>query len=360
MNKPAEAYTKPELDEIEIENEILLSALHITQEKLEETTAELEASLKLVRKLSDTINRISSQFPHYWDAQSIQHDFVNTVSKSNKIKWVVTDTELAGRNYELIEFETTYRNGLTELKIKDSSKGFDFFSLYPSKNELNCSPVNGSYSAPENKLLSSIGTSDWKAIKELVKKLKNSLTTNQFSNIPSDVTKHIVSGLNTLGIILEKWPTVLRYDNLELFHTVNSSEYQSLGLKLINVEFSSKSLPSFSYHLSSVNEPGKSFGQFPRLEFYEDTKAHFEKWFCETADTRGNRLELRFAYPNQMDVGVWKKLSSNDQLLIAANISKLPETLKTLQSKGNKGLDFDAWVALSANLSKILSSALKY
>lgn len=360
MNGTTDSNSRPhlELSESEIENELLVSALHATQEKLEEATIQLETNLDLVDKLSRRLARLNTKFPNYWEARSIKYKISEVTPGSKKIQWEVVETELAGKSYELINFETTCKNGLAGIKILSSSKGLDFFSLHNQSKELSCSPVNGSYSAPENKLISSIGTSDWKIIRDLVKKLKFSLTTNVFPDMPEDAVKELANGLNTLSAVLEKWPSVLRYDNVELTQYTNSSEYQALGLRFTNIELASKKCPSFSYYLSSVNEPSNSFGQFPRLEFHENMSENFEKWFCETSDDRGQRLELRFASPNQMDIDVWKKLSSSDQFFIAANISTLPDILQTLRSKGSADLDWDAWLKMSSHLNKILASTL--
>ncbi|MEE1918372.1 hypothetical protein V0R52_18440 [Pseudomonas asiatica] len=341
------------------ENELLIKALHNTQEQLERVSIELYEKKCAIDALSSKLEKLYAKYPNYWEADSICHSIIEDKSGKRKITWTVSKTELSNKKYNSLKFETEVHNGITGIKFHKSCEDLDFFKNNPKASELNCLPVNGSYSIENNKFISSIGSSDWKAINDLISKLKAALINNEFPEIPKDLSQDISNGLGSLKHVFDNWPKIIRYDAIELIQHIHSTEYQALDLSISNLEIESVFVPKFSYRVSSVNEPGKNFGQFPRIEFDENSAVSFEKWFPETSDHRGNRLELRFADPDEMDISVWKKLSQRDQILIAANISILSDTLKKLKAKSNTELGWDAWVKLSEKLKKILAHALK-
>jgi len=342
-----------------LENDLLVSALHTTQEQLERTSIELCEKKLAIETLTSKLNRLYAKFPNYWEVESVKYSISEDNTGARKIIWNISETELNNKTYKSLQFETALSEGVTGIKILNSSQGLDYFKSNPKTLHLSCLPVNGSFAAENNKRISSIGTSDWKAIKDLVIKLRAALINSEFPEIPKDFSNDLAAGLNRLKHVFDNWPNVLRYDAIELKRHTQTDEYQALELSISNLEIESTLIPSFTYRISSVNEPGKHFGQFPRLEFDQDTSTSFDNWFKETSDHRGNRLELRFADPDQMDVGVWKKLSQRDQLLIAANISTLPDAMRKLKDQGNTGLDWDAWEKLSAKLKKILANTVK-
>lgn len=127
---------------------------------------------------------------------------------------------------------------------------------------------------------------------------------------------------------------------------------------MTNIKFESRTIPQFNYRLSSVNSNSERFGQHPRLEFHEDAKGLFDNWFIESEDDRGPRLELRFSMPDLMDIGVWRRLSPNDQLLIAATISKLPEKISELLGGRDGDSDRSDWIHIAEMLKRTLRNSL--
>ncbi|WP_313731295.1 hypothetical protein [Pseudomonas sp.] len=345
--------------ELKLENEILIRALHETQENLERAVIDLSYKQREIRELSNRLNQFLTKYPNHWEAGTIQTLPMTDAPEQKRIRWEVSDTYVADKLHSHITFETFVRNGIAGLKIFNSSTGFDHFILNPSSQSLDCMPATGSYSAVSNQAISCIGRSDWKAVKDLLNKVKSSLNNNDFPNLPDTLTSDTINGLDNLKNILDSWPDVLRYDSVDLTSTIDTPEYQALDLSIKNLEINGKVLPEFCYRISSVNEPGMSFGQYPRLEFSESSRHSFEQWFSETEDQRGKRLELRFADPDQMDINVWKKIHTRDQLLIAANITKLPEIFKILNAHRKVDVDWGAWEKLAIKLKTILTNTLK-
>ncbi|MDD1984025.1 hypothetical protein [Pseudomonas asiatica] len=355
LNGAVKAEPSHESDHPAFENERLIIALHNTQEKLERISIELSEKARTIDILAAKLERYQAKFPDYWNASSITYIYEEE-NGDRKVIWTVTDTELGNNHYSFIQFETAIHDGVTGIKFL---QGLHYFKSHPNASTLNCLPVKGAYSAETNKSISAIGTSDWKAVKDLARKLQSALSNDEFPEIPKNYSTELANGLTTLKSVLEKWPKVPRYDTVELSGHIESDQYQALDLTIDNLEVESIKIPQLSYRLSSVNEPGKPFGQFPRLEFDETTADIFEKWFIETSDHRGSRLELRFADPDQMDVTTWRKLSQRDQLLIAANISALPQILKYLKNHAGNSLDWSAWEKISTKLKNILANTIK-
>ncbi|WP_368607861.1 hypothetical protein [Pseudomonas fulva] len=341
-----------------IENELIIKSLHDTQEQVEQLTAELRKKDLAIKSLEDKLEKMRAKYPNYWEAASISYSVKKNKTGSNFVSWTVTNTELGNKNYSLLSFDTEIYEGLTSIKFNKTSKDLYFFKNDPSAQELNCLPVNGSYTTENNRIISSIGSSDWRAINDLITKIIFGLLNDDFSKIPQELAQKLARGLQALKAVFEKWPKVIRYDSIRLAQKTNTPEYQSVDVAVSNLEIESEIIAEFSYRVSSVNEAGKNFGQYPRLEFYQNSASKFDKWFVETSDDRGSRMELRFADPEDMDMSTWKKLSIRDQVFILANTSILPDAFKNLASTHNPGLATGEWTALTEKITKIMKNAM--
>lgn len=344
--------------DMSIENELIIKSLHDTQEQVEQLTAELRKKDLTIKSLKNKLEKMRAKHPNYWEAAAIDYSVKKDKAGSNFVSWTVTDTELGNKNYSLLAFDTEVCDGLTSIKFKKTSKDLFFFKNNPTAQELNCLPVNGSYTAASNRMISSIGSSDWRAINELITKIISGLLNDDFSKIPEELAQELARGLQALKAVFEKWPKVIRYDSIRLAQKTNTPEYQSIDVVVSNLEIESETIAEFSYRVSSVNEAGENFGQYPRLEFYQNSASKFEKWFVETSDDRGSRMELRFADPEDMDMDTWKKLSIRDQVLILANTSILPDAFRNLGGSHKEGLATGEWTALSEKITRIMKNAM--
>src|SRR5690606_3202512 len=77
-------------------------------------------------------------------------------------------------------------------------------------------------------------------------------------------------------------------------------------------------------------------------------------WFVESFDDFGDKLELRFALPEAMDLGVWHKLSTQDQDVVRKLIKILPDCLQRLQKDGcHISRPWQEWLGMAAEVQRI-------
>ncbi|WP_046489750.1 hypothetical protein [Pseudomonas veronii] len=344
-----------EWNDAKLENDLIISQLHQTQEDLEQATYRINKKENEIIKLQKRINNFIKNNPNYWEAESIDAELIENTESKKTIQWNVKDSYFGEQLHRSLCFKTSYANGITGITFRrQGSTELIRFKTDKSCKELKCLPVPGSFASNGNIEISALSTSDWKTLNYLIPKLINALQNETIKNIQKDAATDTLNGLIKLNLIIKNWPNLLRYDSIKLLNTIDTPEYQALDLLLENLELNSKTISSFSYRLSSVNESGKAFGQYPRLEFPETSKSSFDNWFIEANDERGKRLELRFAEPDQMDINVWKKISDHDRLLIAATISKLPEKMSQLKGSHNN-INWDNWI----NIANLVKNTLK-
>jgi len=356
LNKGKKSYNdNEETSDIELELELTISQLHQTQEDLEQATYTLMNNSIEINALTNRIFRLTEGIPDFWEADSIEIKLVKDTKNAKVIQWNAINSHLGNKLHPRISFTTSYAAGITAITFqRKETSDFTYFQTNETSQEFTCLPVHGALTDKNNAMLSALGTSDWKAINILIPKIARTLRTEILHDIPKEAAALTVDGLVKLQSILRAWPSLLRYDSIKLIDTVNTSEYQALDFLIENLEIGSQNIKTFCYRLSSVNEPDKAFGQYPRLEFNEDTKGSFENWFIESDDERGKRLELRFADPNQMDIGVWRRVSDRDRLLIVAIISKLPEKLKSLRVTHENHAKWEDWINIANMMKAIL------
>jgi|GEM_PF-1997650 len=135
-------------------------------------------------------------------------------------------------------------------------------------------------------------------------------------------------------------PTLLTYDRVNLKREQVNPDYEHLWLRFENLALDAELWPEFEFRLSCADVRPGHFGHFPKLEFPEETsQSPFERWFVESYDDFGAKLELRFAIPEtsepeSMDLAVWQRVSDNDRAFLASLIASLPKILADLKDTG--------------------------
>jgi hypothetical protein len=147
----------------------------------------------------------------------------------------------------------------------------------------------------------------------------------------------------------------LRYDAVALKREQVNPDYEHLWLHFDNLAFDGQRWPDFEFRLSCANVRPKLFGKYPKLEFPEETsQAPFSAWFVESYDDFGGKLELRFALPEAIDLGVWQQIAKDDHAFILALIERLPAILLTLQSAGTPlKRPWGDWINMANDIQRI-------
>ncbi|MBD8684814.1 hypothetical protein [Pseudomonas sp. CFBP 13719] len=347
------------LELVRAENILLLDQLHSTQETLQKSVRNASKVDNEIINLRNRIDRLILRHITTLECSSIQVKIIENTSTNLTALWHVNDSYLAERCFSRLCFTTSITSGIPGIIFhRTEEDSLAYFNNFPAANELRCTPMPGSYAQKENSKISGVGSSDWLVIKDLLTKITSEARDNSSLNLSRDIISRITEGTETLSSIFGAWPKVLRYDSIALTKILHTEEYQSLEILVTNIQFDARKIPTLNYRLSSVNSSSERFGQHPRLEFHEDTKDFFDNWFVESEDDRGARLELRFSMPDLMDIGVWRRLSQNDQLLIAATISKLPEKISELMG-GDDGDSYKSgWIHIAEMLKRTLRNSL--
>jgi hypothetical protein len=347
------------------EKELLITALHLTQESLEKNLITGAAAEATNDELSTCLAKMRSAFPGYWDYDHISAEtpvHTEQASAETELQWSISNLYLDGRLIHELEFTTVLRDGIAGIVIKKiaGKNGNVKLTRWPTGvapgQDLECIPIRGSAGLGSNRILSSLSTSDWRFLKLLIDKLLELLSDEKKIALDSKVDRAaLMVGLQNCKKILGQWPVILRYDDIELKGIVHGQQYHCFEIALSNMSLGDKIYPDFAYKISTIDGRGEPFGQNPRLEFPGSTMASFETWFAESSDQRGERLELRFALPAAMDTEVWGKLSDHDKILITALVADAPsQVLEISHNLAEKVTRREEWVGLANTIKAIL------
>lgn len=165
--------------------------------------------------------------------------------------------------------------------------------------------------------------------------------------------------LNSLQAALEQaheQPS-LCYEGIELRHVQSNPDYEHLWITLQQAHMANQPPQDWHFRVSCANVTPGSFGTQPKLELPSQESQLLQGWFEESRDDFGSKLELRFALPEDMDVGIWMRLPHQDQLLLQSLLCQLPVMLTRLEQQGHHtGRDWQDWHRLAADMRRILQA----
>lgn len=358
----AQQQQRAQLEETESENELLLLQLHQTQEELEQYLLQTQAIQARREELSERLQRVLDRHPGYWEFDTLETSLLENTATQQTVQWYLTNVYLGERLFPELRFKTVLANGLAGIVIQRTT-GTDspapllrWPSACAEAEELPCIPVKGPALHGNNALLSALGPTDWNSLQSLAQKLAALLDTPTALRLPAGLdVLGLRNGLLALEGTLANWPQVLRYDDIRLRETLRIDGYQGLEISLTNPQLGERRWSDLDYRLATMDKPGQTFGQNPRLEFPESARNALQSWFAESDDDRDPRLELRFALPDAMDTRVWNALAGDDCQLIAALLVNLATQLEDLRQASPANQPWQDWQALAESIKTILS-----
>jgi hypothetical protein len=343
------------------ENDILLDELHKTQELLEHKGKELKVAQERLVSVQSRLQRVLSDHPNYWEmgqilvlphAQAITRDGSDWL-----ISDVVVDSCFVSSLYYTVDLTTPtpsviihrFRNG------EPANTWVDWKSIPHHIKTISV----GEKPSPLLSRLSRFGklltTTEWRIASSIPALTLNILTDRLalMRELSVNVEYHR-AGIRKLDAAMATWPLILRYDNCELVNTSETPSYSSITLKLYNASINRKIIDELIYTFSTSDARGTPFGSHPRLEFNESCIQVFEKWFPETIDSRGARMEVRFAHPGDMDIAVWDRMVDSDKLIVVALIADLSEQIKGVESNNSHfNNKRDRWCEIATSVKNI-------
>ena len=359
--------TEENLRESNEENELLLLQLHQVQEELEHyflRQQELQSQLTLA---DEKWQQLMRRYPDYieYEALELISDEEDPLSPP---RWRFKDLQVAGRSFAELEVWAQLERGIAGLVFARQSEPAGPLKRWPSvaaqQDELFIIPIAQEQNLQlRAEILLDLATSDWNLIKALAKAMEKELDTVG-SSAQAHFTAHqpeqlaaLRAGLVQFATIIDGYPAKFRYDTLALKQEQVNPGYEHLWLRCENVAFGAKTWPVFEFRLACANVTPKRFGKDPKLEFPQASgAAPLSGWFAESEDQFGEKLELRFALPDAMDIGVWQQLPKDDQLLITSLMQRLPAMLKTLSSTDiHLQRSWDDWIVMSQQMTGIFA-----
>lgn len=338
----------------------LLSQLHSTQEQLEIKLEEHERVSLEREKFKDLFFYALTKNSDFWFYKNIT---VALSEKSDRLEVDIhlIETYINDERFDEISFRLIIVNGTAGLIFPAAKPGEPTMIKKWTREQLGsqelcCLPVQGSSFENGNATLAGLGTTDWLRVRDLFKKLgyffENNLNTIPLSE---DIIIQAGAALKNTNSILGNWPKKLRYDNVSLENSTDFDNYNALDISLHNALIGDKVIEQFRYTIATTYTDTELLQEHPRLEFSESCKDLLEHWYPETQDDRGARLELRFAYPNALDIEVWNKLSALDQVLVATLLSGIERQLSDLKIMPELSkLDTAAWHDVGNTMRKAL------
>ncbi|WP_236426747.1 hypothetical protein, partial [Pseudomonas syringae] len=345
------------LGEKEKENQQLLTALHDAQEELERSFFAQEASDAGQRRL----NRLLERHPALWEFDTLEISHAITDDDYQVAQWCLTDVNLDKRLISKLRFRTVLSNGIVGIIIQRADQSLSsplvrWPTTYAQHYELPCVVSRASGAHGSDNVFNILGSSDWNMIQALTGRLIELLARSDCKLPEGLEAGELKDGLIEFKDILTKWPNVLRYDTIDLYNSLETGNYHSIGIRLKSLQLGDCSWKHLDYRLATVSEPGKSFDQHPRLEFPEKASEVLKSWFAEIEDEHGDRLELRFAQPNMIDTRVWNALDGDDRLFIVSLIASLDTQMMELQQKYSSARnDWQSWRYLGSSIKTILT-----
>ncbi|MGB0467918.1 MAG: hypothetical protein ACPGF7_10390 [Pontibacterium sp.] len=336
------------LSEAQKECENLLIQLHKAHEKMEFYYQTLQASVQENGQLNARLEKLQR------GTLGLAVSRINVSSHKSRfgksLKWHLDEVELAGDEIPGITLDTFIKSGRAGLQLSrhtETDATSSLLAQWPAADgeHLIVHPSDLS-------LLAQLNDRDYQRIYQLPILLEKLLPQTELSH---RVQKRWSKALKNLQQALDEQPARLHFSGVELLHEQVNPDYEHLWLRLKSPCFGQRKLEDWPFRLSCAGVRSNHFGQQPKLEFPEQSSSLLKEWFAESKDDFGeNKLELRFALPNGMDMGIWKRLCADDQQLLSALIQQMPFILNQLRLSGNKlSRSWDDWHQLASNIQHI-------
>jgi hypothetical protein len=345
------------------ENELLLLQLHQVQEELEHYFLQYQDRENTIKQMEGRWQRMLERSPDYFDYDSLNVNITHNGKHKHVSDWTLKNINAAGRTIEAVGFSFEVSKHHTAMCFHQSVDGVSCFVKWPAS--LTDQSVfkmtfdnNGSVAQQEVDILQALGTSDWRFLGVLAHWLNTTLAKTESANLPRDLPLDALRfGVHQFILLSNQLKSALRYDHVSLKREQTNPDYEHVWLKLSNVVFEDQHAADFEFRLSCANVRPNAFGGYPKLEFpQEATQPYFDSWFEESYDDFGAKLELRFALPDAMDMGIWGELSAHDQTLVVQLIEQLPIILRELvQSGASMKRPLNDWLRMAQSIEDIFA-----
>jgi hypothetical protein len=279
------------------------------------------------------------------------------------VRWRFENINVVGRNFPAIEFRTILEGSMGGM-IFDRESASGILTRWPlfagMWDTLELIPAGeGNILASRIQALQSLAPSDMTLVRTLTHFIVNQgIATQEAIELLDEQNRTALSlGMKHFYDTFNHLPPTFRFDRIELKREQINPDYEHLWFSFDNARFGDAQAGAFEFRISCGQVTPNMFGEYPKLEFPEGDGAKlFEKWFDESRDDFSSKLELRFALPQRMDMGVWNMISDRDRLLICAIAGQLPVMFNELAAQSfTPKRGWDDWNTLASHVLNILA-----
>ena len=352
-----------DMQEARQENELLLLQLHQVQEELEHYFLQHQDAQKQLTAAQQRWQHMLQRTPDYCDYDHIELISAEASADTHvsTSTWRITNLTTAGHQLAQLDIQTVLENGLAGIVFTRNPGSSGPLLRWPhafANQDALPLILTGTPAQIVQRLqpFQDLSTADWDLLQAVRKLLMRALEAPAALQAPASFDPQALhSGLKKLHKVLDALQTTLRFDAVSLKRELANPGDEHLCLHLQNLSFGGKRWAEFEFRLSCAIVLPKHFGTHPMLAFPEHTgAAPFVSWFSESTDAFGNKLELRFAMPDAMDMSVWQRLSDPDRSFVLALISRLPAMLDILHSASTPlSRPWSDWNALATDVQRI-------
>lgn len=346
------------LEQSSMETDAMLVRLHEAHQDLETSVKLLHGWQARFNALERLFGRLQELYPTCLVCDSVQ---VKGVSDS-EASWVLHNFVIGGRHFPELKFSTVIEHGMAGFVFCQSeATSVCFFNNWPvteigSKQIILLPLATPSKVEERSNALLALSSDEWKRLLSLTDLLISVLADETTLEVCGEFRgAHWLAALQSLKSDLVQFPQVPRFSKIKLKRQQVNPDYEHIWLAFEDFCIGNQRLPVFEFRLSCANVDRDVFGAFPKLEFPRQAGVEaFESWFAESSDDFGDKMELRYALPEAMDLNVWHALSQKDRAFLNAVIQQLPRWLRRLELQGGAlRRSWDDWLRVAKNIQRI-------
>lgn len=342
------------------ENVSIIHKLHSVQRELEDNFEVLKIKSAYLQQYKRQWDALLQRYPDYCNYDIASITAINDDSDIF-LKFEFSEIAIGHKFLPNLKVELVLTDNQVELHFLSREKAPSPFVRWPFFADQTTLATNTSGN-PESSgqpfdIFFGLATTDVSFITTLTLwLLKILISPVEIENLEPSQRQLFFAGVHKLKNFLETPIFFVRYDHVKLKHEQINQTYEHIWLQISNISWNKIKLEKFEFRLSCANVEPEQFGAFPKLEFPESTcKLPFENWHIESSDDFGNKLELRFALPHDMDFDVWRGISDNDRVFIYSLVNGLEYILADLKNSNIKiSRPWEDWIQMAHELRDLL------
>jgi hypothetical protein len=322
---------KAKQDDVEQENELLLTQLMEVQEELEVFYLDKVKFEKLYQEMQVRWARLEKRYPNYVDFGSIELVAFDNLSDAPSVTWRAKDYVQGSVVFDEFVFHTILRDGQPGISIEPNAKEPSTLDsalvpklIKPQSKEferfVRMGQSNFGQIMAAAAIIAQLEASSWRGVE-----------------LPQDFDLGFWrQSLKLLPAQLQALPSLLRYDAVKLKRELINPDYEHLWLEIKGMGLGSRTWPKFEIRLGASIVERNGFSKFPKFEIplIDGKTKPFDSWYAESQDDNGAKLELRFSLEKQVfDTSVWSRLDGPDKGLFMRLVYAMPSILLRLEAE---------------------------